>query len=271
MMNYLQWEADKKSSKKKSDSIKKIRDNANSVISHQDTLLRYCSFFSGAKEYLLNKFPNVDIGNVPIYVAPYEIIDKFGFSGCGGCYIKPLRLILVKDKILSNGYKSRFERILSSQCELKVDIEDVVVHELIHAISHKIRRSSNQFTHMEEEFVYTNCVEFYLKKGMSKEDIVLYNFLPFCINDILNSRSDMIKVLRPIGVSIKDFKNKNKRDKIKLFNTYAEELVEIIKTKAIDRGHNMINIYNARSDQTKIEHIHTKNKVSLRFSSLDLD
>ncbi|MHA2279351.1 MAG: hypothetical protein ACXAC5_00460 [Promethearchaeota archaeon] len=222
---------------------------------------------------MTSKFPDVDISDVSIYIADPEIIEKEGFKDMGGCYIDLLKVILVKNKIEKSKVRGKFKTLIHEACDLKVDVEDVLIHELIHAISYKINRSSSRYRHMEEEFVYTNCIDFYKQKGMSEEDIVNNNFLPFCLYDVYGSREEMGSIFTAVGSSLSEVQAMAKVEYSRFLNKQAEKIVPMIKKMAQDRAFHMIKLYHKYGSEmyqtSSAEPV--EDPASLRFSALDLD
>ena len=158
-------------------------------------------------------------------------------------------------------------------CKMKTDVEDVIIHELIHAVSHKLGRASKKFSHMEEEFVYTNCVDFYKGKGMSEEDMVNNNFLPFCMQDVQSSQSDMAEVFACTNIPLNEVKDLSEQEYTDFCDKHAEVIISSLKAKAKIRGHSMIDLYKKygvemyQTEQADPD----EDTTSLRFSSLDLE
>lgn len=244
------------------------------VVKDSRALKRRLSDFPAVAEYLAEKFPDVDLSVVDIYVAPPKVMNKAGWEDIGGCYVSDKKVILVKSDINeSRKAKGKFQKLMRKICPMDTSMEDVLVHECIHAVSDLIGRSLAKYQHMEEEFVYSNCIEFYYQKGMSDEDIVNNNFLPFCLNDVYHSSQDMSEIFAAVGKSISDVRGMTEEEYQKFLNTHADEIVPMIKDKAQEKAHQMIELYHkygAQVYKTESNNV-VEDAVSLRFSSLDLD
>jgi uncharacterized protein Yka (UPF0111/DUF47 family) len=187
------------------------------------------------------------------------------FKYIGGCYIPHLRTILIRDNpniLSSKEQTNKFDQLISKY-RASVDVDDVLVHELLHAVSAKMGRASRRFEHMEEEFVYTNCIDFYKQKGMTEDDIVNKNFLPFCMQDVFSVSREFKKVLSCIGDTSK-FYNGTTNEVESFLSDNAEQLVKEIVKRAKELGQQMINLYNG--NRNKVEMV---DNTELRFSNLD--
>jgi len=244
------------------------------ILDNSDTRKVSDSEFPNVWSYINKKFPDVDLSGLKVYISSDEVIQQNGWPQIGGCYIREIDTILVKDNMnFTQKNPSKFYRLMDQLCSMKIDVEDVLVHEIVHAVSAKLNRASCKFQHMEEEFVYTNCIDFYTQKGMTEEDIVNNNLLPFCINDVYLSRSDMCDIFSQSGLSIEDVECLNKDEFDEFCSKHANILAPIIKNKAQQKGHQMIELYRKYGCRMNItsEIPAIKDSSTLRFSSLDLE
>lgn len=225
-------------------------------------------------DYLTAKFPSIDISQIPIYEASASAFKRSKWENVGGLFIPWLSVILVKDS--SDGTlvtKGKFEQELAKYRLAPSDIEDVVVHECLHAISSKAGRSSACYAHMEEEFVYTNCIEFYKNRGMTVDEIVENNFLPFCMQDVLSSRKDLNDILQSMfdsGVKKVDYWSLTSAERRKFENGCAVALVSEIVKKARNKGKHMVECYNKYGQGVSLPTGDLTDK-SLRFASINMD
>ncbi len=262
-------------SKQRKHQLEKLRRKAKTVIQNSQTI-KLCieTDFPKIDQYLRGKFPEVDISDVDVYTSPSQVFNR-AWKGMGGCYIDVLKTIFVKNKIGNKiGEKrNKFQKLMDECCKMSVDVEDVLVHELIHAISHKIGRASSKYRHMEEEFVYTNCIDFYHDKGMTDDEIIDNNFLPFCVHDVYSSRSDLNEMFSRLSSSLSDVQKMTNGEYKRFLSKHATVLVPAIVKRARERARHMIDLYNKYG----VEMYRTapvdpqEDKTSLRFSSLDLD
>ncbi len=259
-------------SKARKRELEKYRKKIDRIAAHDLTFENKIEDFSEIQKYLASRFSQIDISDIKIYVADPEVVNKEGWKHAGGCYIDVLKVILVKNKIENPTVRGKFNKMMQESSFMEVEVEDVVIHELIHAISHRMNRASSRFSHMEEEFVYTNCLDFYKQKGMTEDDIVNNNFLPFCVQDVYSSEmSDVWKSINKTSSEIREI-SADQRKYTALLNRHAEIIVPLIIKKAKEKAYRMIEMYHKYGSemyQTSDEVI--KDSSSLRFSNLDLD
>lgn len=270
-MPYHRWVIHQALSRQRKVERARVYRRADSVINNAQTVRKKLSDFPAVETYLTERFPGVDLSEVAVYVAPPKVIDKAGWKDAGGCYVRDLDIILVKSKMEIKP-KGKFQRLVHELCESHVDVEDVIVHEFIHAVSSKIGRSLARYTHMEEEFVYTNCIDFYKQKGLSEEDIANNNFLPFCLNDVYRSKRDMTAIFSQIGAKIEQLRELTEAEYQKWANSHAEELVPLLKERAQKKAHQMIELYKKYGDLHKTSaDEETDDLAAERFASLEFD
>lgn len=241
---------------------------------------KYCSLsdFPAVNDYILFKFPNISVSDIPIYLVSESAMNTNGFSGIGGFYVHHMRLIVVKKKISigAGATKRKFDTVLQSHIKADVAIEDIVVHEMIHAVSGEGNRSNRRFVFDEEEFVYTNSIDFYKQKGMTHEDIVNKNFIPFCIQDIFNNKSELEKVLselqekHKINTPVLDDKLTNHSFNIFLGRN-ATKIVPIIVDHARAIGFHMIDLYTKYGRGVGVTKQIQDADASIRFQTIEFD
>lgn len=268
------WQAIQKYNQAKQDQKDKLGWSVKIIIQHRCTVKKSVKDFPMVHQYLYERFPGVPAHSIyitPIYLCDPAIMRNQGFYHIGGCFIPHLQVILVVKKI-ENGVsppRLKFDRLLSKH-HASADIEDIIVHELLHVISSKIGRSSRKFPHMEEEFVYTNCVDFYKKKGMTEEEIVTKNFLPFCIEDVFSIRGELDKIIAQLaesGIIVSDFYDQHSYKRF--MSRHAEVLVEKIVARAKEMGQRMIDLYNGPGED-QAESTNALDVSEMRFVGLDL-
>jgi len=272
-MPHRRWLINQETSRKRKIILDQIVRRADYVINHESTREKQLVDFPAVYKYLSTKFPVVDLSAVKLYITPPRVMEKAGWKDIGGCYIRNKKVILVKSEI--NHYskpKGEFQHLMHEICKMKTDVEDVIVHELIHAVSDIIGRSLSKYQHMEEEFVYTNCIEFYYEKNMTDGDIVNNNFLPFCIQDIYESVKDMSSIFAKVGHTVEDIRQMSKEEYQRFLNVKADVIVPLIKSQAQERAYKMIELfhkYGAQMHKTSATEV-VEDQVAMRFSSLDL-
>jgi len=287
------WGVAKSLAKRERDQIRKqvmqdLKNQVASIIKHQDTDRKFVSDWPDIEQYLTSTF-GVDVSDLPVYVTTPEVMKKYGFEECAGCYIDELYVILVKNQITTNAPgRGRFSKKMDEVAGSTMNPEDVVVHEMLHAVSHKVRGIAGarmrwyesagggiKYRIAEEEFVYTNCMPYYRSKGMKDSEVVDSIFLPFCIGDVMTDREFMLKLISDVGASIpkkddcgiKEYRTKFNR----MLNNNAEVLVPIIVDEAKDRAFKMIELYQKYGAKTIKGDAELSSDPGDRIASLDLD
>ena len=245
-----------------------MRFMVNKVIDHKNTVRKYLSDFPVIDKYIKERFGDIDLSDIQIYMSSGKVIDKAGFEGIGGCYVDMMKTILVKDKIEDIKATDKFSSVMQDVCKLTATMEDILVHELIHAVSAKIGRALSKYRHTEEEFVYTNCIDFYRQKGMSDEDIVNNNFLPFCIADVYASKKEMQQVFKTIGVTFSEVRGMSDFEYKNLLNKNAEKIAPVIKDLAQKKAYKMIELYTKNGNERDMNYFEQTENIS-RASFLD--
>lgn len=288
------WGVIRSQAKRERDRIRKqmmreLETQVNRIVKHPDTARKSIADWPDIHQFITDTFPNVDVSDIKIYETTPEVMKRNGFEECGGCYIDELRLILVKDRITSHSSgKGKFSQKMNEVASSEMATEDVVVHELLHAVSHRVRGMGGarlkwyesvgggiKYRMAEEEFVYTNCMPYYRSKGMSDDEVIDSIFLPFCVSDVLSDRSCMLKVFASLGVKIPDREEcapKEFRSKIKrIMNASADELVPIVVQEAKDRAAKMIDLYQKYGHTALHGNVQPTDDPGQRVNMLDLD
>lgn len=252
--------------------MERLKEKTDKIIRHSDTVQKQISDFPVVDKYLKIKFPDVDISDVLLYVTSPTVMSKYGWFDIGGCYVDAFKMMFIKNDFLTVPKVSgRFKKLMQASTAMKLDVEDVLVHEGIHAISSKMGRSLAKYTHMEEEFVYTNCIDFYRQKGMDNEQIINNNFLPFCIYDVYRSKADLKDIFAGVGFSVATMLKMEKQAYWKFMNNNAENLIPAIIKKAQDKARKMIELYNQYGSSTyRSESIQEINDTD-RFSAMGME
>jgi hypothetical protein len=261
------WQLVRGLSKVRKEQKDRIEKKIYALVNHADTVRRTVKDFKNVHQYLSSKFPQIDVTDVPIYVVSSGPMNNAGFKGVGGFFIHHLNVIVVRKRISSCGRaKGTFEKIMQEYSRAHIDREDVVVHELIHAISAKINRSSRHYSHMEEEFVYTNCVDFYKNKGMTEADIEHKNFLPFCINDVYQDKNFLSK---QCSIPLSDLSDTQELNDY--FDEHAEYIVLKIIEKAKEKARRMMDLYDEYNGGIPCVSVSPEVNDDIRLSTLDFN
>lgn len=169
-----------------------------------------------------------DLNLIRAYLVPSDIMDlRKEYAICDGFYNPGMRIICVRDG--EGNQDNEFCKEISKYVK-PIGLDDVFVHELLHAVSHENGRSTRKFSKIEEEFVYKSTVDWFIQKGYQHDKIIDDYLLPFIIYDIISGDLDKI---------IYQFSKENKtRDEIIKEN--MTEIINQIVEKAREVGFSMI-------------------------------
>lgn len=254
------------------EKINSVEKKAKIIIDHG--IQKNISDFPVVKDYLNKKFSSVDISNIKIYISPAEFFDEASFGFASGIYFPTLLTVVINDRsnVKPEHCKSVFKNKLTQmQSKVSTKIDDVLVHEMIHAISHKSNRSSQIYTNMEEIFVYTNCIEYYLERGVSEKEIIERDILPFCVADVLGNKdifNKMLQDLYKVGVPSVDFWEMEEEDKELFLDQYVDFFISQIKRLAMEKGFFMIETYKKYGQTLSILPNGPLDNRKLRFSCI---
>ncbi len=225
----------------KDNTISKIE----KIIKSKKTTLINNSSYKDSFDYISSKFPSSNVEEAKVYISEREFLEKMGYEGVGGFYSRNEKVIIIPDNF---DFKSK-ENIWSS-IKAKISIDEVLVHELLHYVSHKYKQSLLS-KEAEEEFAYGNSIDYLKSKKYSDDYIIRYNFLPYLISTI-NINSIIYNILKEnmtdleIKNSIsKNFKTVVKKNEKKIFNLVVEE--------AYKKGENIISIYSEKDRELKLQ------------------
>jgi len=257
--------------------IKELEKRVNRIKSSVETTEKRIDDFPEIHAYLQKHFPKINLGDIPIYMTSPRVMDRNGFEDAGGCYINYFKAIFVKNRIrVKDSGGGRFAAALYKKTSCAIDPEDVVMHELMHALSARVRSGAGaRFRNNEEEFVYTNCVDFYRSKGRSDEEIIKTSFLPFCIQDAMSDKDVMLGFWSQLGIEFpvrKDYTKVDYEKKVqRLFDNNASFMATAIFDAAMERSFKMIDLHNKYGRQQ----IHTNTSPDfdpeLRMDTIDMD
>lgn len=145
----------------------------NALISNKNnTIIKYPEY-KKAFDYVESKFPGLNVLNVTIHKIRKQDLIEAEYGGVGGLYVPGKKAVIVSD-VPSGGSTNTYGKKMISA---KLSIDEVIVHELLHYVSHKIYRTNDVM--MEEEFAYGHSVPYLISKGMTDDNIIKYNMLPF--------------------------------------------------------------------------------------------
>ena len=196
--------------------------------------------YKDAFDYVEKKYPGLNVLSVKIFEVPKEELEDIGFGGAGGLYVFSQKKVIVSDKPSGTFDKNTISARLSK--------DEVIVHELLHYVSHKFSKSNSLI--MEEEFAYGNSVPYLISKGFTDEDIIKHNMLPF-LYGIIDTNGVLKEVLLGKGITKAQFNSllrnynkdrENKKYKEAVSDIY-KELHEKTMSKALEAGQFLVDKY----------------------------
>ena len=211
-----------------------------------------------AWNFVKNRYPDADLSGINVYCLDVDKMNTIDiFRGCGGCYIPALQSIVIKvGKDTTTSNQSPLYAALAKYNASATE-DDILVHELFHAVSHALNRGTRKFSHLEEEFVYKSTIEWLESIGYTKEEIIEKNFLPFVLQDVLrNNLNEIILDIASNHIDCDKFEMSGIKKYVMEF--HLQELVDEIVTRARSIGRKMVGIGGQ-----------TKQLIEDRFSVLD--
>jgi len=263
--------------KMQQEELKELESRVKKIIDSAETTTKEISDFSEIDSYLQENFSKVDLSDISIYLSAARVMNRNGFEDAAGCYIDCFKSIFVKKRIkMCSAGKGRFYTEIYRLMDCTIDTEDVVMHELMHAISVKVRSGGGaRFVNNEEEFVYTNCVDFYRRKGKSDEEIVKTSFLPFCLHDVMSDKKIIRALCKEAGSTIPNPKvysrSVYKRKIDSIFNSHAKFLASRIVEKAKARSYKMIELHDRYGRHQLHTNVVPDFDPALRMDTIDMD
>ena len=113
------------------------------IIKSKSTIKKTLFDYPLIKRYLQDKFPEIDITDISIYVTSPRVMSSCKFlKNCAGVYIPSIKTILMKNIVhmMGGSTEGLFNKLLSKE-KIKTEVEDILVHEAMHAISAAANRS----------------------------------------------------------------------------------------------------------------------------------
>jgi len=222
--------------------------NLNKIIeSKNKTVIEYPEY-KEAFDYVDRKFPGMNVLNVTVYKIPRRELEDGGYGGVGGLYSFHNKSVIVSDR-LTGGFSTDKNVVVAS-----LSTDEVIVHELLHYVSHRISRSKSVI--LEEEFAYGNSVPYLKGKGYSDTEIIEGNMLPY-LYTIMNRGDILNEILKKRGIQRKQFNSIIRQSEIEEYATAAElikaELHDRTLSAAIKAGEFMIEKYSEVEDGHEID------------------
>ena len=193
-------------------NIKKIAQNKKTqIISYSD------KEYSKSFKYVEKLYPNINLKEVTIFLVEGEILKSIGYNGIGGFFDK-----INKNIVVAKNLKINNEDIFG-----KITVDEVIVHELLHYVSDVLMLNFSNILY-EEEFAYSNSIEYLRKKGYTNHQIIQNNFLPF-LYSIVDTHKLVLEMCDK-ETDIQNFFEKNKQEIReeckKIAYKYGEEIIK---------------------------------------------
>lgn len=208
-----------------------------------NTIIKYPEY-KKAYDYVEAKFPGFNVLNVTIYKIRRQDLIEAEYEGVGGLYVPGKRAVIVSDLPTGGDTNTHGTKKIIA----KLSIDEVIVHELLHYVSHKIYRSND--VNMEEEFAYGHSVPYLIKKGYTDNEIIKCNMLPFLYGAVDHEKL-LKKILEEKNIKIttwssylRKIDNKNAIPAIiDSVNSIKKELHERTKEIAMKKGQFLVDNY----------------------------
>lgn len=152
------------------ESIEKIKN-------HKSTRTIAYPDYKEAYDYVDSKYPLGNVKEATILQCSRSFLDKIGYKSIGGFYSILRKVIVIPDDV-NNSSKKTKDIWASVKAEMSVD--EILVHEMLHYISHKVNPAKRTMQ-VEEEFAYGNSADYLRSKGHDDDFIIKKNFMPYLI------------------------------------------------------------------------------------------
>ncbi len=211
-------------------NVERIKDIALRVIKYPD--------FREAFEYVDGLFPRVNVKEIPIYKVAAKDLMRMGYGHAEGFYDSISKIIVVCGVRPSHRPVNRRFHI-----QAKIETDDVIVHELCHYCYYFEGRRSIS-SEMREEFAYGWSVGYLRQKGLTDEEIVKHNFLPYMIG--LSYEEARKNVMVKNGVSTYEYNNHTKFQRKEFRRTFAGKMFDRAKEIGMERGLCLVECYSKK-------------------------
>lgn len=210
----------KKQKDKKRASFNQDLERIGKLINKKSNVVIKYPEYAEAYNYVEKKFPGLNVFNVTVFKVSKKDLAEAGYDGVGGLYVFGRKQVIASD-FLTGGTFSEDRKIVA-----KITFDEIIVHELLHYVSHKIYRTHNVM--MEEEFAYGHSVPYLKSKGYTDSEIINYNMMPFlytCVNQELL----LEKLLKEKNIKPSNFNGILRKIKSGTCETKMKEVVDKIQ------------------------------------------
>lgn len=229
------------------------------ISNKKNTIIKYPEY-KNAFDYVEGKFPGLNVLNVIIHkVSKQDLIDA-KYEGVGGLYIPGKKTIIVSDTPSGGTANTHGKKQISAN----LSIDEVIVHELLHFVSHKIYRSKDLI--MEEEFAYGYSVPYLISKGMTDEQIIKNNMLPF-LYGIVDSEKLLKKIIEERKIKPNSYNSYLRKINQ---NTASKEIVDFVNKIRLELHERTIEIA-IKKGQFLVDHYRDVPNGDINDSDNDYD
>ncbi len=230
---------------------------ANLSLNHIDKIKRHSSTrsisyqsksksYKDAYNYVDKLFPKYKVKDVIVYRTSLTYLASLGYKNIGGFYNRIASVIVIPDKQKTEVKKTKSPW---SKIKAKITFDEVMVHELLHYVSdHQMKGISS--VDREEEFAYGNSVGYLKQRGHNDDSIINDNFMPFLIS-VVNIKKITRIVLLKNNYDIDEFVTLPKEKTRKILSKYRDDIFEICRKQAYDRGKELIRIYSPNKEKNE--------------------
>jgi hypothetical protein len=221
-----------------------IKNKLDNIIKDRKTRLIEKEEFKDAFNYVDELFPNSGVFSAIVYVSPRDTLERNGYKGIGGFYSRGERIIVVSDD-----FNFKPKNNIWSSIVAKITLDEVIVHELLHYISHKYKDSILS-VEAEEEFAYGNSVGYLTSKGYDSDHIVKNIFMPFLISTV-----NINKLFYDKAIAKGFSKVSIKKDFNKIFKIFEKDIFDESYSISYSKGIDIYNIYSNKNKKIKIKNV----------------
>jgi len=220
------------------DSIQKIRAR------HSTREIKYPEY-NEAFEYVDDRFPKAQAKEAVVLECDRSFLDKIGYKGVGGFFSRPHKIVVIPDVFYAS--KRKRKKTIWETVSGEFEIDEVLVHELLHYVSNKTCETWKSLQ-VEEEFAYGNSADYLRSRGRADDDIIRKNFMPYLMSIVRQKRH------------ILDDPTRSQTEDQLLFNKAIKEAYQL--------GVDILAIWDAKCKGTKINPAKT---IPFKDSAINLD
>ena len=224
-----------------------IKENLEKIKNHPDTVVIKYPQYKEAFDYVDKKFPEEDVKSVTVYHCNQRFLAKLGYEGVGGFFEKVMKTIVLSSLDYSKSKKYSIKA--------KMEVDEVLVHELLHYVYDCDGFGKSSYR-VDEEFAYGNSIGYLRSKGMSDEEIVNNNFLPFFVS-IADRKKIIRKVLLENDYDLHKFYKRSMKYQKRVLERLRNKIFEEIKISSFDQGMKLVEIYSdVEHEEVSVEKTH---------------